>query len=312
MSLTVRAGANRCSLVCARGERDERRGRRRSGAAPSTPSASRSARDSRRVPRGARAVAPTGRTCGSPARCSPCSRDAVLPPQRALPERVLRPDRAHAARQRRQHQLRAGRLSSFHPHCSRRSAPRVMATAAAPPDADGWCSLSLHAGATVDRTAPRRRRPRPAARRRGERTGTRGPRAAPEHRHALHVDEIDVLLESDREPFTIDDPPPTDVERAIAEHVPRVRAGRRDPADRHRRGPVDGRRAARRRATAATTASTRRCSPPASCACTRRARSRTARASTTACRWPPSPPAPASSTTGSTATPTSPSCRSTS
>ena len=30
-------------------------------------------------------------------------------------------------------------------------APRVMATATAPPDADGYCSLSLHAGATVDR-----------------------------------------------------------------------------------------------------------------------------------------------------------------
>ena len=29
-------------------------------------------------------------------------------------------------------------------------APRVMATAVAAPDADGWCSLSLHAGATVD------------------------------------------------------------------------------------------------------------------------------------------------------------------
>ena len=28
-------------------------------------------------------------------------------------------------------------------------APRVMATVAAPPDADGWCSLSLHAGGTL-------------------------------------------------------------------------------------------------------------------------------------------------------------------
>ncbi|MGH9273572.1 MAG: 4-hydroxybutyrate CoA-transferase, partial [Acidimicrobiales bacterium] len=27
--------------------------------------------------------------------------------------------------------------------------PRIMCTAAAPPDADGWCSLSLHAGASV-------------------------------------------------------------------------------------------------------------------------------------------------------------------
>ena len=30
-----------------------------------------------------------------------------------------------------------------------RESPRVMATAAAPPDADGWCSLSLHAGGTI-------------------------------------------------------------------------------------------------------------------------------------------------------------------
>ena len=32
----------------------------------------------------------------------------------------------------------------------RRIEPRVMATAAAPPDGDGWMSLSLHAGASVD------------------------------------------------------------------------------------------------------------------------------------------------------------------
>src|SRR2546428_672662 len=30
------------------------------------------------------------------------------------------------------------------------TAPRVMCTAAAPPDNDGWYSLSLHAGASVD------------------------------------------------------------------------------------------------------------------------------------------------------------------
>ena len=30
-----------------------------------------------------------------------------------------------------------------------RQKPRVMTTVAAPPDADGWCSLSLHAGGTV-------------------------------------------------------------------------------------------------------------------------------------------------------------------
>ena len=36
-------------------------------------------------------------------------------------------------------------------------APRVVATAVATPDADGWMSLSLHAGATVGRDAPRGR-----------------------------------------------------------------------------------------------------------------------------------------------------------
>ena len=46
--------------------------------------------------------------------------------------------------------------------------PRVMATAASPPDADGWCSLSLHAGATIGRDRAGRRRPRPAPGRRGQ------------------------------------------------------------------------------------------------------------------------------------------------
>lgn len=98
-------------------------------------------------------------------------------------------------------------------------APRVMATAAAPPDSEGWCSLSLHAGGTaveMDRAAEDPDRllivevspgfPR-----------TRG--VLPDHRHALHVDRIDVLCESDREPFPIEEPPPGDAERAIAEHA---------------------------------------------------------------------------------------------
>ena len=99
--------------------------------------------------------------------------------------------------------------------------PRVMATAAAPPDHDGWCSLSLHAGGTIDEL-----------RRTGADTDrtlvvevsdafprTRG--LPPEHPHALHVDEIDILIESDRAPYALEDPPPTDVDRAIAEHARR-------------------------------------------------------------------------------------------
>ncbi len=35
----------------------------------------------------------------------------------------------------------------------------------------------------------------------------------------MHVDAIDVLIESDKAPITTEDPPPTEVDRAIAEHV---------------------------------------------------------------------------------------------
>lgn len=96
--------------------------------------------------------------------------------------------------------------------------PRVVATAAAPPDADGWCSLSLHAGATIaelqaagadpDRLLVVEVSPRyPTTLGLGE------------HRHRLHLDEIDVLIETDREPFVLADAEPTDVDRAIAAHV---------------------------------------------------------------------------------------------
>jgi acyl-CoA hydrolase len=98
--------------------------------------------------------------------------------------------------------------------------PRVMATVAAPPDADGWCSLSLHAGGTVKELHRASADP--------DRElivecahgfpHTRG--LPPEHKHALHVDEIDVLIHSEERPLAL--PPaeaPSDVERAIAEHA---------------------------------------------------------------------------------------------
>ncbi|HEX2576297.1 MAG TPA: acetyl-CoA hydrolase/transferase C-terminal domain-containing protein [Aquihabitans sp.] len=96
--------------------------------------------------------------------------------------------------------------------------PRVMATAASPPDADGFCSLSLHAGATVgevERAADDPDRVLVVE------TSPRFPRTMglDEHQHRIHVDRIDVLVETDREPFVIGDPEPTDDERAIAELV---------------------------------------------------------------------------------------------
>jgi acyl-CoA hydrolase len=98
-------------------------------------------------------------------------------------------------------------------------APRVMCTAVSPPDADGWCSLSLHAGASV---AELHRAGADPDRLLVVEASPRFPRThglMPDHRHALHVDEIDVLVESERDPLVTEDPPPTDVERAIAEHV---------------------------------------------------------------------------------------------
>jgi acyl-CoA hydrolase len=96
--------------------------------------------------------------------------------------------------------------------------PRVMCTAAAPPDADGWCSLSLHAGATVGQLRAAAADP---DRLLVVEVSPRYPRTRgwSDHRHAVHVRDIDLLIESDREPITTEDPPPTDVDRAIAEHV---------------------------------------------------------------------------------------------
>ncbi len=102
---------------------------------------------------------------------------------------------------------------------ARRLGARVMATATAPPDADGLLSLSLHAGATVDELHRCGADPdrlliveaNPALPR------TLG--VQPEHPHALHVDEVDVLIEGDRPIITLDDAGASDVEQAIAEHV---------------------------------------------------------------------------------------------
>jgi acyl-CoA hydrolase len=99
--------------------------------------------------------------------------------------------------------------------------PRVMATVAAAPDADGWCSLSLHAGGTAKELAragddPERllivecspKFPR-----------TRG--IAPDHRHAIHVDQIDVLIESESEPFALPPAPAAATDEAIAANAKR-------------------------------------------------------------------------------------------
>ena len=97
-------------------------------------------------------------------------------------------------------------------------APRVMATAAAMP-VDGTVSLSVHAGATVEEL---------------HRAGADPDRLLivecsphfphthglePEHTHRLRLDEIDILIETDRRPLDLADAPASDAERQIAEHA---------------------------------------------------------------------------------------------
>ena len=99
-----------------------------------------------------------------------------------------------------------------------RLSPRVMATAAAPP-VDGWVSLSVHAGATVDEL---RRAGADPERLLVVEVSDKFPRTfglEPDHTHRLHVDEIDLLVETDRAPLVLADVEPTDAEQAIAEHA---------------------------------------------------------------------------------------------
>ena len=100
-------------------------------------------------------------------------------------------------------------------------APRVMATVAASPDDDGWCSLSLHAGGTLKELERAGADPRRLL---VVEASSRFPRTfglSPEHRHAIHLEQIDILVESDREPFALPEPEPGPIDEAIATHARR-------------------------------------------------------------------------------------------
>ena len=99
-----------------------------------------------------------------------------------------------------------------------RQCPRVMTTVAAAPDADGWCSLALHAGGTAEELRRAGADPNRLliveASDGYPRTFGHG-----DHRHALHVDEIDILIHSSESPLELPEPEPSDADRAIAEHA---------------------------------------------------------------------------------------------
>lgn len=112
----------------------------------------------------------------------------------------------------------------FGPLLQQRS-PRVMTTVATAPDADGWCSLSLHAGGTVDEL---RRAGADPQRLLVVEVSDSFPRTFGfgGHRHAIHVDEIDIMVRSTDAPLALPGPAPSDVDRAIARHaVGYIRSG---------------------------------------------------------------------------------------
>ena len=114
-----------------------------------------------------------------------------------------------------------------------RQKPRVMTTVATPPDADGWCSLSLHAGGTVRELRRAGADPErllvveateayPRTFGLGEQYRRAGAeRPGNVYRHALHIDEIDVLVRSTDTPLALPggEAPPTDVDKAIARNA---------------------------------------------------------------------------------------------
>jgi acyl-CoA hydrolase len=101
----------------------------------------------------------------------------------------------------------------------RAQSPRVMTTVATPPDADGWCSLSLHAGGTVDELHRAGRDPDRLLIVEVSDAFPRTHGLGPSHRHALHVDEIDVLVPSTQAPLALPGPPSTDIDARIARHA---------------------------------------------------------------------------------------------
>src|SRR5215218_4304768 len=102
-----------------------------------------------------------------------------------------------------------------------RQAPRVMTTVATPPDTDGWCSLSLHAGGTI---AELHRAGADPERLLIVEASDAYPRTfgiGEQNRHSVHVDEIDILVRSSEQPLALPggDAPPSDVDREIARHA---------------------------------------------------------------------------------------------
>ncbi|MCP5068008.1 MAG: acetyl-CoA hydrolase/transferase family protein [bacterium] len=97
--------------------------------------------------------------------------------------------------------------------------PRVMATIAASPDAQGWMSLSLHSGATTHELRAAGNDP---DRLLVVEVNSALPRTLglpPEAPHAIHLDEADVIIEAVTPLPIVPEAPGGEVEERIAKHV---------------------------------------------------------------------------------------------
>lgn len=98
--------------------------------------------------------------------------------------------------------------------------PRVMCTTAAPPDEDGWCSLSLHAGGTIKQLQAAGADP---DRLLIVEVNDAFPRTfgLGKHQHRLHVDEIDLLIRGELGPTALPASEFDETAAQIAEHASR-------------------------------------------------------------------------------------------
>jgi acyl-CoA hydrolase len=98
-------------------------------------------------------------------------------------------------------------------------APRVMVAQAAPPDGNGTVNLSLHYGATKPELLRAGRDPNRLLIVEVNPHLPRTRTLSPEFDNTIPVELIDFLVEADGTPFALEDPPPDDADRAIANHA---------------------------------------------------------------------------------------------
>jgi acyl-CoA hydrolase len=100
-----------------------------------------------------------------------------------------------------------------------RFAPRIMTAQAAPPDSDGRVNLSLHLGATRDELIRAGNDPDRVLLVEVNPHLPRTRSLPPRFDNTLPLELIDVLVEADGEPYSLEDPAPTDEDMAIAAYA---------------------------------------------------------------------------------------------